>query len=151
MRFNKQWLFVAVILCWANVAVAATIYVSQGESIQAAIDAAEDGDVVLVADGTYYESDLGWDASDTHITVKSENGPEKCIIDGGEKIINGGGEGSVFSFNGTNQNETDVIDGFTIKIKRINKRLTYTLPLTDTLLYFLQGFLLYLLYLMINF
>ena len=116
MRFNKQWffvIFIALVLCCANTSFAATIYVSQEDvvkdfdNIQDAINAAVDGDIVLVDSGIYYESGLTWDAGDTHITVKSEDGPDSCIIDGdygaGIFILNSG------------QDETDVIDGFTIR------------------------------------
>ena len=71
-------------------------------SIQSGIEAAVDGDTVLVADGTYFENInfLG-----KNIVVKSMNGPDVTIIDGG-------------SLNSTvmivSQEETAVLDGFTI-------------------------------------
>lgn len=111
MNFNKQWFFVfliALVLCEANVRVAATIHVPDDyATIQAGIDAASNGDVVLVADGTYTDTNLTWDGNVKHITVKSENGPDNCIIDCGLA-------GRAFFFNETNQNADDVIDGFTI-------------------------------------
>jgi len=89
-----------------------TIYVpGDYTTIQAAIDVAGDGDTVLVADGLYNVSDdknLYWDGNEKHITVKSENGPNNCIID-----CNNNGIG--FYFDDTNQIDADVIDGFTIK------------------------------------
>jgi len=51
-------------------------------AIQAAIDDANDGDTVLIADGRY--TGAGNRDLDFHgkaITVKSQNGPEHCIID----------------------------------------------------------------------
>ena len=69
-----------------NFAYAGTLYVSSDPgdypSIKAAIDAAEDGDVVLVADGIY-KGDGNRDISflGKSISVKSVNGPEYCTID----------------------------------------------------------------------
>ena len=126
MRVDRRLsfvVFVALVLFCANTVIAATIYVSQEKgvaheaTIQAGIDAAADGDIVLVADGTYTgegNTNLTWNGNEKHITVKSENGPEKCIIDCENKnkvtIYTRG-----FSFSETNQNRTDVVDGFTIK------------------------------------
>ncbi|MBN2588373.1 MAG: hypothetical protein JXA96_00805, partial [Sedimentisphaerales bacterium] len=50
-------------------------------NIQAAIDDANDGDIVLVAPGTYTgEGNRDIDFMGKAITVKSEYGPESCII-----------------------------------------------------------------------
>jgi len=57
---------------------AGTIYVSPGESINDAIKAADDGEVIVLRDGRYYES-INIDKS---ITIKAEN-PGQAIIDGG--------------------------------------------------------------------
>jgi len=51
-------------------------------NIQAAIDDANDGDTVLVADGTYTgDGNRDIDFHGKAITVRSENGPKNCIID----------------------------------------------------------------------
>lgn len=73
-------------------------------TIQAAIDAANTGDTVLVAPGTYYEN---VDFKGKAITVRSAKGPQLTIIDGNHN-------GPVVNFSdveGTNS----VIEGFTIQ------------------------------------
>jgi parallel beta-helix repeat protein len=51
-------------------------------TIQAAIDDASDGDIIWIADGQYSgEGNFDIDFKGKAITVKSENGPENCIID----------------------------------------------------------------------
>lgn len=64
-------------------AFSATIHVpSDQPTIQAGIDAAANGDVVLIADGTYSGAgNRDLDFSGKAITVQSENGPSTCIID----------------------------------------------------------------------
>ena len=85
------------------------IYVSSDyPSIQAAIDAALDGDRIIVADGTYTgEGNKNLDLKEKAITVRSENGPDNCIIDcendGRGFYLHGGEEGG------------PVISGFSIK------------------------------------
>lgn len=53
-------------------------------TIQTAIAAAVDGDVVLVADGTYAET---LDLLGKAITVRSENGPGATTVDGGGQAV----------------------------------------------------------------
>ena len=80
-----------------------TSWANAATNIQAAVDAASSGDTVLVNDGTYYPGSQITITKD--ITVKSVNGAEKTIVDGG------------FSAQ-TNRcfylNNGDTIDGFTI-------------------------------------
>ena len=78
------------------------------DAIQDAIDDAEDGDVVLVADGTYTgERNRNLNMRGKAVTVRSENGPQSAIIDC-ESL----GRGFVFeSFEG----ERSIVQGLTIK------------------------------------
>ncbi|MBP7052343.1 MAG: hypothetical protein KBE65_15125 [Phycisphaerae bacterium] len=61
-------------------------------TIQAAIDASVDGDMVLVAPGTYTgDGNRDIDFAGKAITVKSETGPELCIIQCGGQYPRGDG------------------------------------------------------------
>ncbi len=88
---------------------AATFHIPGDQpTIQAGIDAAVDGDIVLVADGVwtgYGNKEL--DFLGKAITVESENGPAACIID-----CEGLGRG--FTFAGGEGSES-VVRGFTIQ------------------------------------
>jgi len=78
-------------------------------TIQAAVDAAGDGDTILIADGVYSgPGNIGiqWDATQKHLVIVSENGRDHCIIDCME-------EGRGFLLN-IGQDHRDVIDGLTI-------------------------------------
>ena len=80
-------------------------------TIHAGIDAAEDCDIIVVADGIYTgtnNTNLSWNGTEKHLTVRSENGPDDCIIRG---------TGTETAFN-LNEAETtysqDRIIGFTL-------------------------------------
>ena len=74
-------------------------------TIQEALDAAASGDIIEVADGTYYENII-WPATD-NITLKSINGADTTIIDGSRAQ-----ESAIYVGNGQ---KSVSIEGFTIK------------------------------------
>ena len=86
---NKSWIFFVVILffCPPVTAPGKVIYVDDDapadfNNIQAAIDDANDADTVIVADGIYRGAgNRDIDFKGKAITVRSENGPESCVID----------------------------------------------------------------------
>ncbi len=108
------------LLVFPSTVLSHTIYVpGDYATIREAINAAGDGDTVLVADGTYTATEgdvnLSWDGNLKHITVRSENGPDNCIIDCLYQREPVGRGSSAFYFDNTNQDNTDIIDGFTIQ------------------------------------
>ena len=83
----------------------ATIHVPADQpTIQAAIDAANNGDTVLVSNGAYHEN-INFHGK--AITLTSVNGPLVTIIDGGAAD-------SVVTFR-TNEGSNSVLNGFTIQ------------------------------------
>jgi len=78
------------------------------QKIQEAIDAAVDGDTVLVGDGLYKgEGNTDIKFKGKAITVKSSDGSENCIIDGEDKY-----HGFVFA---NQEGKNSVLSGFTIQ------------------------------------
>ena len=98
---------VSLILC-STTAFGVTIHVPADEpTIQAGIDAASDGDTILVADGTYVGSgNKDLDFNGKAITVESQNGAENCVIDCED-------DGRGFYFH-SGETESSVVSGFTI-------------------------------------
>jgi predicted outer membrane repeat protein len=89
------------------------IYVpAQYATIQAGLDAARDGDVVLVADGVYRgqgNRDIQFNGKAVHL--RSENGPANCVIDaqGSEQDPH-----RAFSLYNTEETTDTIIEGFTL-------------------------------------
>ncbi len=86
---------------------------SQYATIQSAIDAAENSDVVEIADGTYVGTgNKNLDFRGKAITVRSESGdPSLCIID-----CEGDGRGFYFH---NEENPASVVEGFAIRNGRV--------------------------------
>lgn len=92
-------------MLWFGLANAATWTVSEGESIQTAIESATDGDLIEVGPGTYPErlDFLGKD-----LVVRSTDGPESTVLDG-EDVW----DTSVVSFT-SGEPITATLSGFTV-------------------------------------
>jgi parallel beta-helix repeat protein len=104
-----QWLLVVVLLLSAGPALASapsrTITVPGTQStIQAGIDAAYNGDTVLVAPGTYLEN-INFHGKG--ITVTSSGGPDLTVIDGNQA-------GAVVTF-ASGENLSAVLNGFSLR------------------------------------
>jgi hypothetical protein len=111
---KKLNLFVILLLLLAAIPCAAEIITvdddgpADFDTIQAAVVAAVNGDVVIVADGVY-ESEGGQnlpvvDFLGKAITVRSENGPENCILSRGDYVV---------AFR-NGETTSSVVSGFTI-------------------------------------
>ncbi|RKY18880.1 MAG: hypothetical protein DRP63_01445 [Planctomycetota bacterium] len=78
-------------------------------TIAHALDVAQDGNRIVVADGTYYEHDLDFQGKKIHL--KSANGPTNCIIDCQQ-------QGRAFCFH-SGETAASVLEGFTIQNGRV--------------------------------
>ena len=98
--------FVFMFLLFPSAALGKTIHVPADQpTIQAGINAASNGDTVLVSTGTYYEN-INFNGK--AITVTSASGPAATIIDG-SKAYN-----ATVTFS-SNETLSSVISGFTIQ------------------------------------
>ena len=114
---NAGTLIVGLLLCWAALsplpASGATYQVKRDgtgdfTTIQAAIDVAVDGDVILVHPGTYYEN-IRFEGK--NITLRSLDPEDDAIV--ASTVIDGGQNGSVVRFAGT-EDERCELSGLTI-------------------------------------
>ena len=114
MEQIRRSIYSIIIVCFSFLSpltFAATINVPADQpTIQAGIDTAQNGDTVLVDDGTYKgEGNVNIDFKGKEITLKSRNGAETTIIDCEEKTETRG-----FSFQ-NDETDASVLDGFTVK------------------------------------
>jgi pectin methylesterase-like acyl-CoA thioesterase len=101
MRFL---IFISVLIVSSSAVIASTIYVPDNfPTIQQAIDAAVDGDSILVKPDLYWEI---IDFKGKAITVKSTDGPENTIIFGNFN-------GSVVTFK-NNEGLDSILEGFSL-------------------------------------
>ncbi|MHC4645961.1 MAG: right-handed parallel beta-helix repeat-containing protein, partial [Planctomycetota bacterium] len=107
---NRALAVIAVLAVYSSAGANELHVPGQYGTIQAAIDGANEGDVVIVADGVYAgNGNRNIDFKGKAITVRSDNGPEGCIID----CENLAGHRGFYFHSGEDQNS--IVSGFTIR------------------------------------
>ena len=105
-------LIIAVAIALAtSTALAGVLHVGPGETyttIQSAIDAAVDNDIIIVAQGTYFENIF---LAGKAITLISMNRRNWAVVS--QTIIDGGGMGATVTFEGSEEADC-ILSGFTI-------------------------------------
>ena len=114
MMYKTRIIVIIIMLFIPAMVSAAVIHVPGDQpTIQGGIDAASDGDTVLVADGSYLkEGNWDLDFNGKAITVRSGNGPEFCIIDIRGYGTNERHRGFYFH---SQEGPESVVEGFTIR------------------------------------
>ncbi|MCH7871238.1 MAG: right-handed parallel beta-helix repeat-containing protein, partial [Planctomycetes bacterium] len=108
--FTRRATHLLAVACLSTVAAPADTIRVPGDqpTIQAGIDAAVNGDVVLIADGVYTGTgNKNLDFAGKAITVRGENGRDNCIIDCE-------GDGRAFYFH-SGEGADSVVEGLTIR------------------------------------
>jgi predicted outer membrane repeat protein len=112
MKLAAKIIILSALLALSNTSFADELLVpSQYPAIQSAINAAVNGDTIIVAPGTYTgPGNRDIDFLGKAITVRSQSGPNNCIIDcnGTEEDLHRG-----FYFH-SGEEQNSVLDGFTI-------------------------------------
>jgi hypothetical protein len=111
---NVNLFFISLFISiFSTLGFAGTIHVPTDYlTIQVAIDASNSGDTIIVADGVYTEDgNIITLLEGKDIVIKSENGPENCILDGAGKI----GAKCFMVLPDSANKKIVTIDGFTIQ------------------------------------
>ena len=107
---KKLFTIFCIVIC-LNVSANTINVPAQYSTIQAGINSSNNGDTILVANGTYYETNITFGGKE--VVLLSENGPLLTIIDGSNS-------GGIFDCNSGETFNTE-INGFTIQNDQANE------------------------------